>query len=209
MKRILLLLLILALCLSAGACGKKNQDVVQPGPDATPVPEIPVASTPDNRRYERVDINMDNWSIYFELREVPLYSVTSTEVIAQVYENYCVVLKEAYQPYIKPEGSYRVDFEVEFDLYVDTLKVDTKAGVYEHTDDMLYAAHAVKPATYDCHALTAADYGADHSRYKDYSNAFFSGWATIHPDSKVWSGFYMDLSAVTVNSASGYIELAQ
>ena len=92
MKRILCLLLILALCLSLCACGKKNEEIVAAGPDAVPAPEVPVASTPDNRRYARVDINMDNWNTYFELREVPLYSVTSTEVIAQVYENYCVVL---------------------------------------------------------------------------------------------------------------------
>ena len=207
MKRWITILLAAALGLSLCACGKKNEtEAPAPTEDAditTPAPEAR-----RDLRYRREEITAENWDRYFELAEVPLYSITSAEVIAQVYDNYCVVLRDEYVPYINPEGDYRVDFEFAFDVYVNTLDVDTRHYTYRHTDDLLYATATTKTAVFDRFALYKSAYGADQSEHKNYSNAFFSGWATIHPDSKVWSGFYIDLSAVRLVSVQGSIELA-
>ena len=222
MKRVFSILLLLCLSLALCACGKKSGQLseetpspeFQPTPEAwTAAPEEPLypaatAAVPDHRNYHRVEITAENWKDYFQLREIPLYSITNSGVIAQVYQTYCVVLRDEIQPLVKPEGEYSVTFSLTFDLYVNTLKVDTKNYTYAHTDDLLYAVKATKSATFDCNALAYSAYGTDHSRYSGYSNAFFTGWATIHPESKVWSGFYMDLSQVQLESVSGYLELA-
>ena len=134
--------------------------------------------------------------------------LTSTGVIAQVYQTYCVVLRDEYLSALEPEGDYSVSFEFTFDLYVNTLAVDTKNYDYGHTDDLLFAVVADKTAVFDRNALPYSAYGTDHSLHSGYSNAFFTGWATIHPDSKVWSGFYIDLDQVTLVSASGTLRLA-
>lgn len=155
-----------------------------------------------------MEISADNWSQYFQLREIPLYSITSSGVIAQVYQTYCVVLRDEYLDQVKSDGDYSVAFSFSFDLYYNTLKVDTKNYTYGHTDDTMFEVSATKSAVFDKNALRYSAYGTDHSRYSGYSNAFFTGWANIHPDSKVWSGFYIDLSQVRLESAEGYLELA-
>ena len=225
MKRSLLILWILLLCLALCACGKASAPDVLPAGDFTPpvvpTPEpwsdapdtAPVVSEPtpgpDNRNYREVIITAENWNQYFQLREIPLYSITNSGVIAQVYQTYCVVLRDEYLSEVKPDGDYSVSFSFNFDLYYNTLKVDTKSYTYGHTDDTMFEVNATKSAVYDKDALHYSAYGTDHSRYSGYSNAFFTGWANIHPDSKVWSGFYIDLSQVKLLSVEGSILLAE
>ena len=223
MKRILCLILVLALGLSLCGCGKKGGTETPVEEEAAPVvptPEAwnaapeesaapePTPSTPDTRSFRQVDITADNWKTYFQLREIPLYSITSSGVIAQVCQTYCVVLRDEYLDRVKSDGEYSVRFSFTFDLYYNTLKVDTKNYSYGHTDDTMYEVTATKSAVFDRHALRYTAYGTDYSRYSGYSNAFFSGWANINMESKVWSGFYIDLSQVKLESVSGYLELA-
>ncbi len=224
MKRLLCLLLALSCCLSLCACGKKKEEPA-PSPSqelqipAVPTPEVWIAApetqepatpppTPDTRPYHRIEIGPGNWETYFQLREIPLYSITNSGVIAQVCQTYCVVLRDEYLEQVKSDGDYQVSFSFSFDIYYNTLKVDTKNYYYGHTDDLMYEATATKSAVFDRYALRASAYGTDHSHYSGYSNAFFSGWANIHPDSKVWSGFYIDLSQVRLESVSGCLDLA-
>ena len=225
MKRLLCIVLVLALALSLCACGKKTQE--EPEPSLTPAEETPVIPTPevgilvpdqevtstppptpDTRPWHRIEISASNWNTYFQLREIPLYSITSSGVIAQVCQTYCVVLRDEYLDQVKSDGDYRVDFSLTFDLYYNTLNVDTRSYTYGHTADTMFETTATKSAVFDRYALRTSAYGTDHSRYSGYSNAFFSGWANIHPDSKVWSGFYIDLSQVKVESVSGCLDLA-
>ena len=215
MKRAFILILTLLLCLGLGACGKKGSEPetaqtaesaqASEGQAAPAADEVPHSKGP----YRSVVITPDNWKSYFELKELPLYSITTSGSIVQVCQTYCVTLRPEYLPLLRPDGNYSVDFEFAFDLYINTLDVDTKNYEYGHTDDLLYAVRADKTAVFDKNALPYTAYGTDHSRYSGYRNAFFSGWATIHPDSKVWSGFYIDLSQVEVLAASGSIELAE
>ncbi|MBR0355797.1 MAG: hypothetical protein IJK35_10525 [Oscillospiraceae bacterium] len=221
MKRICLLLAVLLLLLCA--CGSEGgestapttgeQPVIggqtQPGGEGAPSPTAAPVYTGD---YRRVDITADNWGNYFELKEIPLYTVTQGDVIAQVCQNYCVVLREEYLPYLKPNGNFRVEFDVSFDLYIDTMDIDTNEGVYRHTDDLFYAVDTTKHASFDRSALPASAYGADASLYTGFSNAFFTGYCTLHSgdelgETRVWSGFYIDLSKARVESVSGYLEL--
>ena len=215
MKRLLCLILVLALSLSLCACGKKTEE--EPLPSEAPAEETPViptpavgilvpdqevtatpAPTPDTRPWHRIEITESNWNTYFQLREIPLYSITSAGVIAQVCQTYCVVLRDEYLDQV----------------YYNTLNVDTKNYRYSHTDDFGYdgaplkEATATKTAVFDRYALRTSAYGTDFSRYSGYSNAFFSGWANINMESKVWSGFYIDLSQVKVESVSGCLDLA-
>ena len=221
MKRICLLLTVLLLLLCA--CGSEGgestapttggQPVIggqtQPDGEGAPSPTAAPVYTGD---YRRVDITADNWANYFELKEIPLYTVTQGDVIAQVCQNFCVVLREEYLPYLKPNGNFRVEFDVSFDLYIDTMDIDTNEGVYRHTDDLFYAVNTTKHASFDRSALPASAYGADASLYTGFSNAFFTGYCTLHSgdelgETRVWSGFYIDLSKVRVESVSGYLEL--
>ena len=221
MKRILALLTALALLASLCACGKavSGQEPAAPsanGPRPDPKEVTPVERPAVERaqsmpassgRYRRVTISPDNWREYFELREIPLYEVTGEDVIATVFQTYCVTLREEYLPDLKPGGSYAVNFKFRFDLYIDTLDIDTNARLYRHTDDLFYAVQADKSATFDRYALPGSAYGADRSEYGGYRNAFFTGYAMLHAESKVWSGFYIDLDKVELLEASGYLEL--
>ena len=224
MKRLFCLIAALALCLSLCACGKKKEPEPEPTPaeaeqvlimptaeDGTASPEdVPPtpAPTPDTRSFHQVQISPENWSQYFQLREIPLYSITSSGVIAQVYQTYCVVLRDEYLDQVKGDGDYSVSFTFSFDVNYNTLDVDTKNYRYGHTSDIMYEVSATKSAVFDRYALRYSAYGTDHSRYSGYSNAFFTGWANINMESKVWSGFYIDLSQVRLDSVSGYLELA-
>lgn len=221
MKRVCLVLLAVLLMISLSACGEKSESPAEPPADGVPstlpaensdapAGEIAPAATPApvySGSYHRVDITADNWTDYFELKELPLYTVSQGEVIAQVCQYYCVVLREEYLPYLKPAGNYRVDFSFSFDLYIDTMDIDTNEGVYRHTDDLFYAVETTKGASFDRYALPSAAYGADASAYAGFSNAFFTGYCALHAESGVWSGFYIDLSQVRLESVSGYLEL--
>ncbi len=197
MRRILALLLLCSLCFTLCACGKKQEEPVE---TVTPVQM--------QRSYRSYEITPDNWQQYFEIVEIPLYILTSTEIISQVCQNYCVVLKDEYLPYLNPEGMYSVRFELNFDIYVETLEIDTVHYTYRHMGDRLYATNATKTAVFDRAALPRSAYGTDYNARVGYANAFFNGWAQMQPESKVWAGFYLDPSAVQVLSAAGTIELA-
>ena len=220
MKRLICIILALALGLSLCACGQKaGEPAPTEAPEETPVlptPEVALLTpegeetvvtpppTPDTRPSQT----------YFQLREIPLYSITSSGVIAQVCQTYCVVLRDEYLDQVIGGGDYRVDFSFSFDVYYNTLDVDTKNYHYSHTNDFGYdgaplkEATATKSAVFDCYALPYSAYGTDFSRHSGYSNAFFSGWANINMESKVWSGFYIDLNQVRAESVSGTLDLA-
>ena len=226
MKRLVCLLLAIALCLSLCACGKKTEEALSAEeaeePPQVPAPEVAIlvpaeevsatpAPTPDTRPSHRIEIGPGNWETYFMLREIPLYSITSSGIIAQVCQTYCVVLRDEYRDQVISDGDYRVEFSFTFDVYYNTLDIDTKNYKYGHTNDFGYAgspmkeATATKSAVFDRYALKTSAYGTDFSRYHGYSNAFFSGWANINMESKVWSGFYIDLSQVRLESVSGIL----
>lgn len=217
MKRLVILLLAALMLVSLCACtaqqggsaqqsgsfGAKPQQQSGGGQPTQGEEQAPAYSG----SYHRVKITTDNWADYFELKEIPLFTVSQGEVIAQVCQYYCVVLREEYLPYLKPGSSASVQFEVLFDLYIDTMDIDTNEGVYRHTDDLFYAVQTSKKAVFDRYALPASAYGADASGYAGFSNAFFTGYCALHAESKVWSGFYIDLSQAQVLSASGELEL--
>lgn len=220
MKRTMTFLLALILVLDLCACGRAVTEPEQTPPPVSvsgsegaaadpgaAIEQPPEALPAGSGQYRRISITADNWGDYFELREIPLYTVSQGDVIAQVCQNYCVVLREEYLPLLRPEGAYRVDFSFTFDLYIDTLDVNTDERIYRHTDDLFYAVEATKPARFDRMALTAGAYGGDAAEYGGFANAFFTGYATMHPDYKIWSGFYIDLDQVKLESVSGYLEL--
>ena len=220
MKRILSLLLALCCLLSLCACGAGDGGENQSG-----APSRPQSGSADpaqsgtgtsaanpSGKYQRVAITADNWTDYFELKEIPLYTVSQGEVIAQVCQYFCVVLREEYLPYLNPNGNYRVEFIFRFDLYIDTMDINTNEGVYRHTDDLFYAVDTTKSAVFDRYALPSSAYGGDASAYDGFSNAFFTGYCALHSgdelgENRVWSGFYIDLNQVTLESVSGELEL--
>lgn len=204
MKRILCLILMLSLSLFLCACGREKEEAP---PAEAPEPAETVTPV-QMRSYRSYEINLDNWQQYFEVTEIPLYILTSTEIISQVCQTYCVVLRDEYLPFLNPDGDYSVRFELSFDIYAETLEIDTAHYTYRHTDDMLYATNATKTAIFDRSALPKTAYGGDYNARVGYANAFFSGWAQVQPESKVWAGFYIDPASVQMLSVSGTIELA-
>lgn len=221
MKRILSLLLALCCLLSLCACSSGENGASLPAGR----PGRPQSGAADSSqtgtgaavpnysgKYNRVTITADNWTDYFELKEIPLYTVTQGDVIAQVCQNFCVVLRDEYLPYLKPAGNYRVEFSFRFDLYIDTMDINTNEGVYRHTNDLFYAVETTKNAVFDRNALPGSAYGGDASAHEGFSNAFFTGYCVLHTgdelgNNRVWSGFYIDLSQVTLESVSGELEL--
>ena len=213
MKKLLSFFLLLCLALSLCACARR-QPAAQKADQtaATPIPtESIVEPTPVvYANFDSIEITLDNWSNYFEISEVPLFILNPNGGIRELVQNYCVTLREEFAHRLRTEGSYTVDFEIAFDVYVDTLDIDLDNHSFRHTDDLLYALRADHTCAFTARALPKSAAGGTYADYllnlaPIYRNAFFSGSA--HYTDGVWAGFYVDLSTVTVLSAQGTLEL--
>ena len=216
MKRLLCILLILALSLSLCACGRRGKNAEDPSATTEYVPAetaaLPEPSpAPLYNTATSIEITRDNWADYFEICEVPLYMLNQNGGVLEVEQNYCVVLREELAHRLLPYGGYRVDFEIGFDVYVNTLDFDLNNYVFLHTDDLLYALRAVHTCAFTATALPKSAYGSSYNTYLQnqqatYRNAFFTGSATYTDG--VWAGFYVDLNTVEIVSVQGTLELA-
>ena len=216
MKRTVCLVLLLALCLGLCACGRKRgaassrEDAATEYSSAETEALSPTPAAALYRNYGSVEITADNWRDYFEVCEVPLYQLNPAGGVHELKQNYCVVIREEIAHRLNPYGSYHVDFEIGFDVYVNTLDYDRENNLFLHTDDLLYAVRAVHPCAFTATALPKSAYGSSYSAYlqagsETYRNAFFTGSA-IYTDG-AWAGFYVDLNSVELVSVQGSIEL--
>ena len=214
MKRLLSLLVLLTLCLGLTACGKRAAEPATAG-DTTEysleaLPPQPSAA-PLYSNYAEVQITMDNWREYFELCEVPLYMLNPHGGVLEVEQNYCAVIREELAHRLRPNGGYRVDFEIAFDVYAsNTLDYDRENNLFLHTGDMLYATRATHSCAFTATALPRSAYGSSYNAYlqnqaETYRNAFFTGSAKYTDG--VWAGFYVDLNTAEVVSVQGYLEM--
>ncbi len=207
MKKLFLLLMAFTLCLTLCACGKQEAAPAEPGiVSPTPAAETPVVYS----RVESIPITAENWNVYFELSEVPLFILNPNGGVRELVQNYCVTLREEFAHRMRTEGSYKVDFTIGFDVYVDTLEIDLDNRAFSHTDDLLYALRAEHNCSFTARALPKSAAGGTYADYlfnlaPQYRNAFFSGSA--HFTDGVWAGFYVDLATVEVLSAEGTLEL--
>lgn len=213
MKKLLSLLLLLALCLTLCACGKKDKA----SEEATSEYPLPTESLPEVTQeppvythYDSIEITPENWNTYFEICEIPLFILNPNGGIREMVQNYCVALREEFAHRMRTIGAYQVDFTIGFDVYVDTLDIDLDARSYMHTSDMLYALRAEHSCAFTARALPKSAAGGTYTDYlvnlaPAYRNAFFSGSA--HYTDGVWAGFYVDLSTVEVVSVQGTLEL--
>ena len=211
MKKLLSLCLLFSLCLTLCACGKQKS--APAGPGESPAPDVYIAEATPNTvysRYESIPITPENWSTYFEISEVPLFILNPSGGVRELVQNYCVTLREEFAHRMRTDGGYTVNFEIGFDVYVDTLEIDLDQRSFRHEDDLLYALRADHTCAFTARALPKSAAGGSYGDYlmnlaPMYQNAFFSGSA--HYSDGVWAGFYVDLSTVEVLSAEGTLEL--
>lgn len=212
MKKMLSILLLLSLALSLCACARRQPARQTGQTEATPIPtEALVEQTPIvYASFDSIEITLENWNSYFEISEVPLFILNPNGGIRELVQNYCVTLREEFAHRLRAEGSYTVDFEIAFDVYVDTLDIDLDNRSFRHTDDLFFALRADHTCTFTARALPKSAAGGTYADYllnlaPIYRNAFFSGSA--HYTDGVWAGFYVGLSTVGVLSAHGTLEL--
>ncbi len=213
MKKQIAVILLLLLSLCFCACGKKSQPIDTGDTNEYQVDILPVTPEPTVQtftHFESIPIDAENWSTYFEIREIPLYMLNPNGGILEAEQNYCVALREAYLPMLRSSDSYQVDFTVAFDVYVNTLDIDLSSYRFQHTDDRLFALRAEHSCVFNQRALHSSDANASYDRFLNegvpyYQNAFFTGSATYTDG--VWAGFYVDPSTLQVLSASGTLEL--
>ncbi len=215
MKKLFSLLLLASLCLALCACGKSKAPPAEAGRTSEyPLPtESITQATPEpvnSGHYDSIVITPDNWSLYFEICEVPLFILNPNGGIREAVQNYCVALREEFAHRMRTIGAYEVDFTIGFDVYVDTLDIDLDARTYAHTSDMLYALRAEHTCAFTSRALPKNAAGGTYSDYlvnlaPAYRNALFSGSA--HSTDGVWAGFYVDLDTIQVVAVEGTLEL--
>ena len=210
MKKRLPLVLVCSLCLLLCACGRNKAAPVEPGLTTESVVLAEPTPSPGYTRFDSIPITSENWNVYFEISEVPLFILNPNGGVRELVQNYCVTLREEFAHRMRTSGSYQVDFEIAFDVYVDTLEIDLDNRSFSHTDDLLFALRADHSCSFTAHALPRSAAGGTYADYlvnlaPQYRNAFFSGSA--HYTDGVWAGFYVDLSTVEVLSASGTLEL--
>lgn len=210
MKKLLSLVMLLALCLALCACGKGRAQPAEPGMTIETPVYIEPTPTPGYSRYDSIPITMENWATYFEISEVPLFILNPNGGVRELVQNYCITLREEFMHRMRMDGSYQVAFTVAFDVYVDTLDIDLDNRSFVHTDDLLYALRAEHECSFTARALPKSAAGGTYGDYlfdlaPQYRNAFFSGSA--HYSDGVWAGFYVDLATVQIVSVSGTLEL--
>ena len=215
MKKLLSLFLCVLLCLSVCACGRNGTPPAQAGRTSEyPLPTESIsqaAQEPVDPAYcDSIEITAENWDIYFEICEVPLFILNPNGGIRELVQNYCVALREEFAHRMRTIGAYEVDFTIGFDVYVDTLAIDLDARSFAHTSDMLFALRAEHNCAFTAKALPKNAAGGTYADYlvnlaPAYRNAFFSGSA--HYTDGVWAGFYVDLSTVEVVAVQGTLEL--
>lgn len=212
MKRIICVLLIAVLCLALCGCGRRKTAPSDAGATTEYVPaaETPAAPTPLYSSTTEIPITLENWSTYFEICEIPLYVTNPNGGVLEVKQNYCVALREEVAHRLQPNGASHVEFEIGFDVYVNTLDQDVENNLFLHTDDLLYALRADHTCVFTSSALPKSAYGASYNTFLQslaptYQNAFFTGSAQYTDG--VWAGFYVDLSTVEVISVQGTLEL--
>lgn len=113
MKKMISFLLSAGLCLSLAACGREEQPPVQSLPETETVFSETSVQEPPEPQAETVEITMDNWETYFELR-----SVTEPYIGESGRPEAWDFL---YGVFLKPEYAQRfsfgqVDFEISYDL---------------------------------------------------------------------------------------------
>lgn len=212
MKRMMCVLLALALCLTLCGCGRRKAAPADPGPTVQENTELsaPEPTLPPFTTTTQVEITLDNWASYFEICEIPLYMLNPNGGVLEVEQNYCVCLRDEFAHRLQPLGASRVDFEIGFDVYVNTLDYDAENNLFLHTNDLLYAVWADHSCVFTSSALPKTAYGSNYGAFlknyaPSYQNAFFTGSA--HYTDGVWAGFYVDLNTIQVLSASGTLEL--
>ena len=214
MKKRIAVIVLLLLCLTLCACGRSEARPIDTGDtNEYLVDVLPVTPEPTVQIYthfETVAITNENWSTYFEIREIPLYMLNPNGGILEAEQNYCVALREAYLPMLRASDSYQVDFTVDFDVYVNTLDIDLSDYSFSHTADTLFAVRAEHSCVFNQRALHSSDANASYDRFlingsPNYQNAFFTGSARYTDG--VWAGFYVDPSTLQVVSANGTLEL--
>ncbi len=214
MKKLLCLLLAVSFSLGLCACARRNAAPRETAPTIESVipTEFLTDSTPSPiySRYESIEITPENWNVYFEISEVPLFILNPNGGVRELVQNYCITLREEFAHRLHNALGYGVDFTVGFDVYVDTLDIDLDNRSFQHTDDLLYAVRAEHECRFTYRALPKSAAGGTYADYlmnyaPAYQNAFFSGSA--HYTDGVWAGFYVDLSTVQIVSVQGTLEL--
>lgn len=108
MKKVMIMLLALAMLLSMAACAAPE---TSPSESVT-IPIVAETEAPRKPEPAAVEITMDNWQDYFELRDTEqVYINDACSVVNRVF-GYGVFLKEEYVPRLA-EGS-DVSFELEY-----------------------------------------------------------------------------------------------
>ena len=109
MKKTISFLLSLAICLSLAACGAGAEP---PAGTVPPTETVPVTTEPP---LQEIEITMDNWQEYFELREAQLITLTSAGEIYNREFGQGVFLKPEYAEML-------AEAEVSFDLFADQVR---------------------------------------------------------------------------------------
>lgn len=112
MKSILALILILAACLSLTACAAEPQS-----PEAFAETTVETTLPP-----EQIEITMDNWQEYFELREAQRITVNENGGIHNREFGYGAFLKEEY-------ANRLAEFDVTFTMQADSVRYQVYGDV--------------------------------------------------------------------------------
>ena len=119
MKKIIALIVVVAMCLSLVACGG--------GTDTSQETEN---NTTDNIDYEPIEITLDNWQDYFEVVEVPVWEENAFREIDSFNLRYEFRLKEEYYPRLNAEAS-NIVMEISYSYGAKPCKVDFENFTYE------------------------------------------------------------------------------
>lgn len=107
MKRALAMLLVIMLCLSLAACAAEESVVPEM------VEESSIQAT--EAQVHEVEITLENWQDYFEMRETQWVQVNENGSIILREFGYGVFLKDEYKEQLAEEDPVDVSFEMEVD----------------------------------------------------------------------------------------------
>lgn len=90
--------------------------------------------TPSEQRLSsEIEITLDNWYQYFEVKESPLWAENAFGEAETLYARYCLFLKDEYRDKVDEMKESTVAFALEYDWILADIEVDYDAKEFSYT----------------------------------------------------------------------------
>lgn len=134
--RLILVMAVFVLSFALSSCRKQefandsNYAVVPPAQEDNLIEEL----TPSEQQISsEIEITLDNWYQYFEVKDAPLWEENAFGEAETLYARYCLFLKDEYRDRVDTMKESIIAFAFEYDWILADIEVDYNAKEFSYT----------------------------------------------------------------------------